>query len=157
MRIRVATEEDLAQISELCKQLDDYHYRNDPDNFVKATKAQLNGKDALGRSIHDPEWLIAVAEDKGVIIGFIKACVFDVKLTFLLPKKYCDVNTIVVDHTFRKHGVGVALMEAVSSWASSQEVDRISLEVMEFNTEAMAFYEKLGFTTNSRYLTKDIV
>jgi ribosomal protein S18 acetylase RimI-like enzyme len=50
----------------------------------------------------------------------------------------------------RGNGVGKALVASVVTWARSQEIERLSLDVREDNTSAIAFYEQCGFVDEGR-------
>ncbi len=45
----------------------------------------------------------------------------------------------------RGKGVAIALVNAVLEWADAQQIEKVSLRVMEGNTRAKAFYLRRGF------------
>lgn len=47
-------------------------------------------------------------------------------------------------------GVGTELIRHVQAWARDRDIDRIELQVAEFNTAAIAWYETLGISTQYR-------
>ena len=51
---------------------------------------------------------------------------------------------------YRKIGVGRMLIEAVIQWAQSQKVKTLFLMVTSCNTDAIHFYERLGFMKTGR-------
>lgn len=55
------------------------------------------------------------------------------------------VVAMFVHHAARRSGLGAALIEAVSTWASNCGAGRISLWVAEGNDPALALYHRLGF------------
>ncbi len=60
------------------------------------------------------------------------------------------VNDFFVDPAFRRKGVGRALAARLLEEAKSMRVDRIDLEVLPTNPDAMAFWRKMGFSTAGR-------
>ena len=55
-----------------------------------------------------------------------------------------DVGLMVAE-SFRRRGVGRALMEAAEEWAGSIGVRKIELHVFPHNGGALALYERLGY------------
>ena len=56
-----------------------------------------------------------------------------------------QIISMWVDPSFRRAGVGKALIEAVVDWARSRAVLELKLMVTSVNQGAIAFYEHLGF------------
>jgi GNAT superfamily N-acetyltransferase len=56
----------------------------------------------------------------------------------------------------RRQGIGRGLLEYAQSWAKHQGATRLQLTVWEFNADAVAFYESLGYETYSRNLWKTL-
>ena len=56
-----------------------------------------------------------------------------------------DVISMWVDPTYRRAGVGTALINAVESWAESAGLVELRLMVTSVNSGATRFYERLGF------------
>jgi ribosomal-protein-alanine N-acetyltransferase len=76
--------------------------------------------------------------------GIAKVSVFDGKLI-----GYSCVN-YVVHQDFRKRGVGTILMHEIVRELKMKECVFMYLEVRVSNTGAQAFYERFGFTAESR-------
>jgi [ribosomal protein S18]-alanine N-acetyltransferase len=93
---------------------------------------------AEGPNVRHSAW---VALHEGERIGFAAArIVFEV----------CDLESVFVAASWRKQGIGLALMGAVHAWAKHHECERIELEVRESNRRAIRFYERMGFLTEGR-------
>ncbi len=58
-----------------------------------------------------------------------------------------------VDPGVRGHGVGRALLEAVTRWAKAREVRRLELWVTEKNEAAIRLYEHAGFQDTGKRST----
>jgi len=64
------------------------------------------------------------------------------------------IEDIAVDLSFRRHGVGKALMDVTREWTSSQGLPAIMLETQNNNPNACRFYYAYGFKIGGydRYL-----
>jgi len=60
------------------------------------------------------------------------------------------VEELIVFEEHQGVGAGKALMSAAREWCQEQGVKDMMLTVWEFNTDAIAFYERLGYSPLSR-------
>ena len=87
-----------------------------------------------------------IAEDAGTPIGF--ALFFHTFSTFLArPGIYLEDLFVVPEH--RSHGVGRALLTRLARLALERGCGRLEWAVLNWNTEAIKFYERLGARPNS--------
>lgn len=84
----------------------------------------------------NPFAILLVAEYEGVICGFI-----DFWITF----DVAQLNQIAVHPSLRKKGIGEVLIQDMINRVSTQEVNRITLEVRIHNKKAINLYQKYGF------------
>jgi len=75
---------------------------------------------------------------KNLIVGI---CVFQVVLD------EAQINYFVVDHKFRKRGLGTYLMSHLTQLGGKLNLNRLSLEVSQNNVNAERFYTRLDFST----------
>ena len=75
---------------------------------------------------------------KNLVIGI---CVFQVVLD------EAQINYFVVDHKFRKRGLGTYLMSHLTQLGGKLNLNRLSLEVSQNNVNAERFYTRLDFST----------
>jgi ribosomal-protein-alanine N-acetyltransferase len=61
-----------------------------------------------------------------------------------LPDEW-EIENVVVDEAFRRHGTGTSLVNALAGEAQSLGVGSIVLEVRESNRPATRLYESIGF------------
>jgi [ribosomal protein S18]-alanine N-acetyltransferase len=80
---------------------------------------------------------IFVAEEGGRLLGFAAAQII---------LDACELDSIAVDVTARRSGVGRTLLAALFDWVSKQQIFRVQLEVRDGNKKAIAFYLSSGFT-----------
>lgn len=129
--IRPAVEDDLGELLAMVRELAEFEVLSDQ---VVCTEADLRrvlfAPDAI---VHDT---VAVAED-GSVAGH--ALWFRTFSTFL-GKTGIWLEDLYVRPAHRRHGHAGALMEHLRS----QSEGRVEWEVLEWNTEAIDFYQRLG-------------
>ncbi|MBO5144267.1 MAG: GNAT family N-acetyltransferase [Lachnospiraceae bacterium] len=149
--VRFAKIEDLERVNELRKIVNDVHVEGRPDIFKAGFHDEL--RDFI-YDIWDTENKdIIVAERNGVICGF--ACVQYVskpESPFMNARTFYDVDEFGVDTAFRRQGVATELIAFIREDAKKRGIDRIELNMWEFNQGALAFYESVGFQTYRRYM-----
>jgi ribosomal-protein-alanine N-acetyltransferase len=92
-----------------------------------------------------------VAVSDRQILGFASA-------TLLLDQteNRCELDSIAVQPTARRQGLGAALLTAVLDWAVEQGAHHLGLEVRSGNAAAIRLYQRLGLRTEGvrpRYYT----
>jgi ribosomal protein S18 acetylase RimI-like enzyme len=55
-----------------------------------------------------------------------------------------------VDPSYRRRGIGQALLYEITSWAMSRGLERFQLEVTETNAAAESLYRRSGFVPTGR-------
>jgi len=149
--VRFAKEKDLDQINELRKQVNEIHAKGRPDVF----------KAGFGNAIRDLAILflngessdIVVAERDGVICGM--ACVEYVdkpETPYGKARSFYHVQEIAVDKKYRRQGVAKELFEFMIADAKKRNLDKIELDVWEFNDSAIEFYQAVGFRQTRRWM-----
>lgn len=149
--VRYAKKEDLERVNEIRKMVNDVHVNGRPDIF----RGGFN--ENLGEYIYEI-WNteskdILVAERDGVICGFACIQIVDKPETpFMHARQYYDVDEFGVDEKFRRQGIATELMEFIRADAKERGINRVELNMWEFNEGALAFYEAVGFRTYRRYM-----
>ena len=155
MRIRFAEEKDLDQINELRRQVNDLHVAGEPDTFKPGFPAEL--QDYIRTIDRDPEKNIVVAESDGLICGFaILHHVHKPETPYMFIREYLDIDEFCVDQNHRRQGIASELIGYIRTYAKERGYRRIELNMWEFNRDALAFYEAVGFTTYRRYMKMTI-
>ena len=151
MLVRRATETDLPRINELRRQVNELHVQGKPEVFKPGFGEEL--QQYLYTLFGRETCTILVADTDGEIAGFaILSRIERAENPYRKAICYLDVDELCVDAAHRRQGVGRALMAAVSEEARAQGIDRVELNMWEFNEEALRFYEALGFRTYRRYM-----
>jgi GNAT superfamily N-acetyltransferase len=106
----------------------------------------------IARVLANPMHIAAVAEEKGSICGLVHAYERPA-----LERAYEVVlQSLVVDQSTRKTGIGKQLMAAAEVWAKSRGVDQVVLHTRIERDDARSFYEHIGYklTTTSHLMAK---
>lgn len=77
-------------------------------------------------------------------------------IPIMAPRRYAFIENLAVKKKFRRCGVGKLLVEKAHQWALDQGITQVQLHTWEFNKEAIAFYEKLGYRMVSREMWKPL-
>lgn len=145
IRVRDAVDSDLEGISGYLIETQEIHRKAYPNIYGPLSKDQALG--FLRESLQKPEIFVRVAVIEGRIAGysFFELQTFD-RSTFKLPRRLFYIAQIAVDESQRRAGVGQALLEDVRTLAKTSGVDRLELEVWDFNVRARNFFSRNGFS-----------
>ena len=151
MTVRFARENELERVNELRKQVNDLHVAGRPDIFKPGFSKEL--ADHIDTIRNDPDQKIVVCEREGVICGFaVLHHIRKPENPFMFERDFLDIDEFCVDEVQRRTGVATEMIAFIRSYAKTQGFDRIELNMWEFNGDALAFYEAVGFTTYRRYM-----
>ena len=132
--LRNATVDDVSLIRELIEGLAEYErLRHECQATDDLLRASLFGERAYAE--------VVIAEWDGVPAGF--ALFFHNYSTFLArPGIYLE--DLFVRPTHRGRGIGEALLRHLAQLAVSRNCGRLEWSVLDWNTDAIGFYKKLG-------------
>ena len=74
----------------------------------------------------------------------------------MFVRDYLDIDEFGVDEAHRREGVATEMIAFIRAYAKENGFSRIELNMWEFNREALAFYEAVGFSTYRRYMEMQI-
>jgi GNAT superfamily N-acetyltransferase len=141
MVIRAGTAADVPAIAELIRGLARYE---------KLEQGVTMTEELLAKNLFGPQRFAEtlLAEEEGTPIGF--ALFFHNFSTFLaLPGIYLEDLFVVPEH--RGSGVGRALLKELARIAVARGCGRLEWSVLDWNRDAIGFYERLGATPNSEW------
>jgi len=154
--VRKATADDYNSLCKLFDEIDALHRDHLPHLFQKPGGAAREQDYYLGL-IADENVALLVAEADEKLVGFGHTIVRDTPVfPVFVPRRYAIVEGIVVKSGFQNHGIGRILMDKMQEWATTKGATSIELNVYEFNETAISFYERLGYQTLSRKMSKEI-
>ncbi len=131
--IRFATTDDMPDVLDLIKEL--AAFEREPD-AVEVTVNELQNDGFRGH----PAFKCLVAEKDGQIHGM--ALFYDRYSTW--KGKVLHLEDLIIRQAARGCGLGTKLLDAVVKYASQIGVKRISWVVLDWNTDAIKFYENKG-------------
>ena len=82
--------------------------------------------------------LLLLAEEEDQVRGYIS-----VRLDLAPASAW--VEDLIVDRTFRRKGVGTALVQAAQDWCGKKGIHRLTVEMQPKNYPAIQFASQLGF------------
>jgi diamine N-acetyltransferase len=154
--VRKATTNDYNKVCELFDEIDAIHRDNLPHIFQKPG-GSVREQEYYSGLIADENIGLFVAEADGILVGFVHAMVRDTPaFPIFVPRRYAIVDGIVVKSEFQNRGTGRILMDKMQEWAITKGAVSIELNVYEFNKTAISFYERLGYQTFSRKMSKEL-
>ncbi len=155
MEIRLAEYTELDEINVLRKQVNNLHAKGKPEFFKEGFSKEL--QDFLVDIWNNEKCKIVVAVDSGRIIGYSIFSIAPKKeALFMRGMDYLDIDEICIDKDHRRQGIASSIMKYIENYAKKIGIERIVLNMWEFNEEARSFYEKSGFKTYRRYLERCI-
>ncbi len=131
--IRLATENDMSGVLSLIQEL--ALFEKEPDAVEVVVEDLI--KDGFGSQ---PKFTCFVAEKENEIVGI--ALVYMRYSTW--KGEVLHLEDLIVSESMRGSGLGTALLDKVVSYGNSLGVKRICWEVIDWNENAIAFYEKKG-------------
>ena len=94
-----------------------------------------------------------VAELEGSVCGFaVLNHIVRPENPFMYERDFLDIDEFAVDEACRRRGVASAMVAFIRAWAKEKGYKRLELNMWEFNSGALAFYEAAGFSTYRRYM-----
>lgn len=133
MIIRKATSEDMGGVLRLIKEL--AVFEKEPDAVILTENDLI--KEGFGTN---PSFQCFVAEQDQEVVGM--ALVYERFSTW--KGKTVHLEDLIVRENFRNKGIGKALFLQVMKYAKSKGVQRVEWVVLDWNTNAISFYEKAG-------------
>ena len=134
--IRSAVATDVEDIFSLIKALAEYE---ELTHLVTGSSQEL-AKHLFGDN-PCAEAIVAIAEDK--IVGF--GLFFQNYSTFL-TKPGIYLEDLFVLPEYRRRGIGKGILMHLANLAISRDAGRLEWSVLDWNQDAIAFYEKIGAT-----------
>lgn len=154
LTVREAVASDYDDLCALFDEGDALHRENLPRVFRKPQGA-IRSREYVLDLISDEAVGFFVAQSGDRLVGLICVAIRESPdFPIFVPRRYAVIDNVVVRKTFRRAGVGRALMERAQAWAVAHAAESIELNVWEFNQEAVEFYRTLGYATVSRKMWK---
>jgi GNAT superfamily N-acetyltransferase len=136
MKIKIvkAKKKDFADIIGLINELAGFEKLNPPDK--KAQKRLY--KDSFGKK---PLYKVLLANTSDGAAGY---AIYFFTYSSFLARKTLYLEDIYISENFRRHGIGKMLIEELINIAKKNKCGRMEWCVLDWNTNAINFYHKLG-------------
>ena len=145
MDIRQAISTDALCLSSLCMDVQRLHAEHHPDVF-QMPQSEDFAVSFFEEMLLDPTVRIFIADEDGESLGYILCKLVERPVNpFTFAARSLHVDQISVRPTSRRHGVGLALMQQTEMLAKEWNIQRIQLDSWDFNLNAHAFFERMGF------------
>ena len=150
--VRRANRNDAALIATLIADVQALHAAAMPQRFKPVGKVSY-AKDAAA-VLAKPERLVFVAYVGEEPAGFVHAEMIRQQEPALLhAQQTLYIHAISVRPTYRRRGVGSALIEALRAAGKSLRIEQLGLNVWTFNEAARQFFRRHGFTVCCEWLS----
>lgn len=156
LAIRRANRADLPALGRLGALLLRTHYDFDPLRFMAPGDSLDEGYAwFLGTQLRDDEVVVMVAEQEGVVIGYVYAGLEPQSWKEL--REACGfIHDVVVEERGRRSGVATALIEAATAWLREHGAPRVMLWTAEQNQGAQRLFAGLGFRRTMVEMTREL-
>ncbi|MDR7481790.1 MAG: GNAT family N-acetyltransferase [Armatimonadota bacterium] len=152
--IRPATVRDVSEIVALWGELARLHAGLDPA-FAPSAQWQDEYRYFLRSLLGRDDALAVVAVREARLIGYAVG-----RLTvlpgFFEERRRGYIHDVVTRHAYRRRGVGRRLVQALLDWMAEAGVPTVELTVAVGNDEAMAFWERMGFSPYMLHYKRDL-
>lgn len=96
---------------------------------------------------------ILAAYDGDRMVGWIHAVI----MNRVTSGRYVEVVSLIIDHEYRRQGIGARLIKQASNWAASNNLPKVRVRCNMVREQAHEFYRALGFIINKEQRVFDLV
>jgi len=153
--IRIASLDEFERIRDVRVETLHHHVERIPERFQE-TDDPPPTREFIANILAENHGALLIAEFDDAVVAFLTVRISTPDASYLVPDVCGTVDTLGVKEEWRGQGVGRMLMDAAHEWAAAKGVTRMYLNVWEANTNALAFYEALGYATANRTLWKSL-
>jgi ribosomal protein S18 acetylase RimI-like enzyme len=154
IKVRKAIQDDSKAISELWKELMDFHKEQDRHFTRSADGHERFAEFVSGRMVSKTSCVL-VAEHQNEIVGYCLATISKYPPVYK-HQEYGSIFDLAVTKMYRRKGIGQALIEEASKWFSERGIHRIEARVATSNEISTSFWKKMGFAPYIEIVYKEI-
>ncbi|MDO8834372.1 MAG: GNAT family N-acetyltransferase [Vicinamibacterales bacterium] len=153
--IRLAEPADLPAVGRMGALLLRAHYNFDRQRFMAPRPDSEEGYAwFLGQQLRRDDTVVSVAEQDGVVVGYVYAGVEPLSWKELRDEAGF-IHDVYVDESARGRGIATALVEAATGWLSERGVPRVLLWTAAPNGAARRIFGRLGFRETMIEMTRE--
>lgn len=152
--VRSASPGDYSDMAALLAQVDELHRVNAPWIFQKP-EADPRPREFFDELLANEGSIVLIADAAGELAGAATVIMRSAPdFAVFINQSWGVLDSIAVVSSWRRRGVGRALIRAAEQWTLGRGAKWLELGVYEFNAEARAFYQALGYSPVSTKLRK---
>ncbi|MEM3703466.1 MAG: GNAT family N-acetyltransferase [Candidatus Bathyarchaeia archaeon] len=140
VKIRHANEEDLQEIVKLSKKLG--RDESAMDSMISPLPSEFQSPSWILKNIKGENTVVFVAEVEGKIVGYSLGWVSQ---PWAYKGKRGYICDCFVEMSYRRRGIGKALVKAMLEWFMAKGVDCVEADVYSNNIPSLKMFKKLGF------------
>ena len=149
INVRYAEKADLGEVNRLRMQVSSLHSAARPDIFRADICDEMEA--IVYRKYESEAADVIVAQTNNEICGFAVIEYVSVPVTpYTVSYSYCHIDEFGVDEAHRRKGIAACMIEFIKEEAGKRGLQRIDLDVWDFNKGAVDFYENAGFSAYKR-------
>lgn len=151
---RTATPDDYGGTCALLGAVDELHRVSVPWLFQKPV-VEPRSRELFEALLTGDDSTVLVAESGSTLVGVATVIVRDAPPSAMfVTQRWGVLDNIAVLDSWRRRGVGTSLTREAERWAKNRGANWLELGVYEFNDDARAFYQALGYLPVSTKLRK---
>jgi diamine N-acetyltransferase len=152
--LRSATLADYDGMCALLGEVDALHRLNVPWMF-REPSAEPRTKEFFGQLHHSKDAAVSIADAAGHLVGIAIALLkTPPDSPLFITQTWGLLDSIAVSSSWRRRGVGTALLRHAERWVQGRGGKWLELGVYDFNDDALSFYRALGYAPVSTKLRK---
>jgi len=150
--LQLAQPGDRAAVDRLAKQVHVMHVAWRPD--IYEMPAEIYTEHRFLEAIQARE--LYVAKLDGMVVGYVNLRIRCYDWPGVVKRRVMELDEICVEESLRNRGIGTQMVLEVHALAKAFGCTDLQLGVYPQNNEAVAFYQKCGFTIRSISMQKKI-
>ena len=140
--LELARESDFEAVNRIAVQVHDLHVSWRPDLYCHTDC--LFPKEYYMEAAQEKR--LFVAKINGLVVGFVLFVLWESSGSGNVKRRVMNIDSIAVEKSCRSQGIGKQMMEDVRALAKVRGCTDIQLSVYPQNDDAVAFYQRCGFT-----------
>jgi GNAT superfamily N-acetyltransferase len=154
--IRRATRGDVDVLVGLYREFHEFHVKGVPDRLKSPDEYDTDDlRSKLVDIMEAEDSSIFVAELDGQVIGLAEVYIKeDESNPYRVSYKYAHLQSIMVSERYRRRDIGRQLLRTVEKWSKEKGGAEVRLNIWEFNSGPLRFYEKEGYRTLRRTMVR---
>lgn len=150
--LQLAQPGDRAAVERLARQVHAMHVAWRPD--IYEMPEELYTEERFLSAVHSRELYVAKLEN--IVVGYVNLRIRLYDWPGVVRRKVMDLDEICVEESLRNRGIGTQMVAEVHALAKAFGCTDLQLGVYPQNDEAVAFYQKCGFTIRSISMQKKL-